>query len=441
MACFWGVVGHTLGGEHCADDGSRSDTEGFAISKVSWMTGLYEPGSMLSADLCNPWYLYTTALHWAVMTTTSIGYGDIVPMRVGEYWASMLCMLFGGIMWAAVIGGICAVIARCDPIQESYEQNVDLVSSMMSNCGMPRAAQTAFRTFLREAKRRHNAERFCLLAQRFSPTLREELLVQVCGLGHAKLPYLRRVSRRCLMHLAERMERGFFVQRDIVSVANDVLCVVDRGTVARSGQILGRGGAFHADFIVENPQLRNRDDAVAVSYSLILTLHRDQFFEAIEGQLSLLEAVKRASLRYALSRCVQLCVQEHKRSSGATPLSLIDAFDRLPVAACKYSYAKPARSSAHFAQDAMRSHGGEAMPIFALGERRALTPKGVLAALSEGGAAAGDEVRSLASLHGLGERLDALQSQIGSAVAEVRELRMALVPQVVVASPSGKVRL
>ena len=45
------------------------------------------------------------------MSITSIGYGDISPQRSVEYVVCIFGMLFGGILWAYIIGTICGVVS------------------------------------------------------------------------------------------------------------------------------------------------------------------------------------------------------------------------------------------------------------------------------------------------------------------------------------------
>ena len=60
---------------------------------------------------------YVAALYWAIMTITSIGYGDISAPQGNSYeqvWCAIL-MLFGGMIWGSVIATFCGVIANLDP--------------------------------------------------------------------------------------------------------------------------------------------------------------------------------------------------------------------------------------------------------------------------------------------------------------------------------------
>jgi potassium voltage-gated channel Eag-related subfamily H protein 7 len=80
------------------------------------------------------WYhtdVYIACLHWAMMTITSIGYGDIVPTNPFEYTACVLFMLLAGVSWAQIIGKICGIAAKCDPVEAAFYQRSDDINSLM----------------------------------------------------------------------------------------------------------------------------------------------------------------------------------------------------------------------------------------------------------------------------------------------------------------------
>lgn len=345
MGCFWGFVGYALGAELCDARGGRVYFYGdeIPLSQVSWMTFLYTEAKNSPDDPCKPWHVYTASLHWAVMTVTSIGYGDIVPMRNEEYWACVVCMIFGGVVWAAIIGETCAAIAIGDPVQEQFEANTDLLNVMMVGCDLQADTKATFREYLREARSFDTVSHFRQLAQQFCPLLRGKLLVQVNSQWTQKVPYLARASERCIMHLADELEMRFFSRRELLDIGSACLCVADRGTIAFGGQIILPGGVFHLDFIVENPALRRLKEAVALTYSLIMALHRDKFFDIIKGQPEVWRDARRASLLYAMTRCIHLCVNEFRKENGIEGSekhpSFVDTFDSLHIAQCQYSYA------------------------------------------------------------------------------------------------------
>ena len=65
-------------------------------------------------NMCEPFAVYIWSLHWSIMTITSIGYGDFSPQRKAEYVVCIICMFLGGIMWAYVIGNVCATMGAVD---------------------------------------------------------------------------------------------------------------------------------------------------------------------------------------------------------------------------------------------------------------------------------------------------------------------------------------
>lgn len=59
--------------------------------------------------------LYVTSMYWAIMTITSIGYGDVVPVLWSEQLVSTVVMLLGSVLWGQVIATFCGVVATFNP--------------------------------------------------------------------------------------------------------------------------------------------------------------------------------------------------------------------------------------------------------------------------------------------------------------------------------------
>ena len=57
---------------------------------------------------------YVTALYWSVMTLTTIGYGDVAPVTLGEQCLCIFAMLLGGSIYAYVIGAVCGIVSSMD---------------------------------------------------------------------------------------------------------------------------------------------------------------------------------------------------------------------------------------------------------------------------------------------------------------------------------------
>jgi len=331
LACVWGMAGIYFGEELCDSDGNQIffDDE-IPLQGVSWYTTLFLGGKHSPDDPCVAWHVYVASLHWSVMTITSIGYGDIVPMRNEEYLCCVLCMLTGGVLWAWIIGSTCGIIANIDPAEGEFEANTDLLNVMMREAGVEEDRRRNYREYLREAKVYTTMGRFRSVAQRFSPQLKGELLLNVSSQWTKKVWYLKHAPERLVMDLCDVLEINFFSKREPLQELFEYLCVVERGTVCSAGIILTPGSTFNVDIIISDQTLRKNQRTLSLTYSLVLALHRDKFFECVSKYPVTERKVARAAMKIALSRCIVLCAEKMRHTEfsfeRAEWPSLLDVF-------------------------------------------------------------------------------------------------------------------
>lgn len=342
MACAWGLTGLSFGKELCDATGQRLyfDEGEVALQDRSWMVYLFTDGKTSPDNPCNPWHVYTTALYWSVMTITSIGYGDIYPVRNEEYMVCILCMLLGGVLWAYIIGSLCGVMANGDPVESDFESNMDLLNAMLRDARVPVPSRRDYREYLREAKVYDANRHFRNIASTFSPLLKGKLLMHVTSVAQSKkaIFYLRDAPETCLMELVDAMGTFFFSRRETLVSLSNLLCVLERGTVVRAGRICSPGSAFNLDFIVARPRLRKREHTVALTYSLVNGLAREPFFDIVNKYPSVAKVVVKAGHKLAFIRTALLCAQKHHENSekstaekGKTSMSFMQCFQTLQL--------------------------------------------------------------------------------------------------------------
>ena len=156
LACLWGLSGLSLVEFECFS-GTGEEEEMIRPQEfqgVSWVSTVFSDGGKGPPDNpCNPAHVYAASLHWSVMTITSIGYGDIVPMRFEEYIVCIIGMLMGGVTWAYIIGEFCGVVANMDPFKTEFQNTMDALNFMFQEHYPPvsNSLQRSIRGFFREA--------------------------------------------------------------------------------------------------------------------------------------------------------------------------------------------------------------------------------------------------------------------------------------------------
>jgi len=74
---------------------------------------------------------YIAALYWAMTTTTTVGYGDIVPRTTAERWCVMLAMIVSGAFYGYVIGSTVSLIHQANLNQEGYAEKMENVHAWL----------------------------------------------------------------------------------------------------------------------------------------------------------------------------------------------------------------------------------------------------------------------------------------------------------------------
>merc|ERR1719359_141064 len=134
----------------------------------SWIT-VYKWGP---DSPCVHFDVYLAALHFSVMTITSIGYGDITPTRKEEYILCILCQLLGGLTWAYVIGSICGIIANSNPMRVAFEQSMDALNAMLTEQHVDNVLRWQLREYLREQRYHQFLLSSRSISNQFSPELK-----------------------------------------------------------------------------------------------------------------------------------------------------------------------------------------------------------------------------------------------------------------------------
>jgi potassium voltage-gated channel Eag-related subfamily H protein 7 len=87
--------------------------EGDPLTTNKWRYNLY------CGCTCDKSMLYVAALYWSVMTITTIGYGDVTPVNLGEMAFMVIGMMLGAALFSFVVGTCCSLIEGLDKVRRS----------------------------------------------------------------------------------------------------------------------------------------------------------------------------------------------------------------------------------------------------------------------------------------------------------------------------------
>ena len=110
------------------------------------------------------------------------GVGSIVPENLLEYIVFFLCILFGSVAWAGVVGTICAVLTAADPAALEYSRKMDLLNYFLNDMNIRSDLRERAREYLRNKRELYKtAEYNEFLQNTLSPTLRDEVVAEISG--------------------------------------------------------------------------------------------------------------------------------------------------------------------------------------------------------------------------------------------------------------------
>ena len=68
---------------------------------------------------------YNAAIYWAMVTITTIGYGDVVPKTNPERMFVTFAMLIGAGAYGYMVGSICGLLSNMSSIDQQLHAKID----------------------------------------------------------------------------------------------------------------------------------------------------------------------------------------------------------------------------------------------------------------------------------------------------------------------------
>mmetsp|Transcript_49418 Transcript_49418/g.124457 ORF Transcript_49418/g.124457 Transcript_49418/m.124457 type:complete len:684 (-) Transcript_49418:116-2167(-) len=286
MACLWGHLGQMP---------SRN---------VTWLTALRESKGGPDELYDGPLQVYSLALYWAIITLTSVGYGDITPQTVIEYWAATLCTSVMAGIWAYVIGAVCGIVSTMEPHEMTFKQTMDDLNWLMSSREMPHEMCLKLRRYFHETREMNRRRAEMQITEQMSPMLQGEFALFSHQKWIEKVWYLRNMPHDIIVFMSRNLKMAVYSPNEEV-FSDRTLFIVRRGICALSGKILVTGDIWGEDMLLSNDFLRSKNQARSLSYLSVLMLHVEDMVDIVANFPEARARLRWSQVQIAIVRGIQ----------------------------------------------------------------------------------------------------------------------------------------
>mgnify|MGYP002632495033 CR=1 FL=1 len=270
MACAWGMQGALV------DNKMDSWLGHFELC------GEYPVpnGTVVMCD--SPSELYVTCLYWAIMTITSVGYGDFYATNTSERIVATVLITIGSVFWGFVLVSLIGVMGTLNPAVMSFRFKMDDLNRFMEDSHLPYEMRRRLREYFHQTRHLQLAEANRDLLCMMSPALQGEVALRCNARWLLRVPYLKDVQQRSFMvHLALLLTPIVFAPNELITPG--FLYIMHRGVVLVSGRICTAGDVWGEDMILSAPELQRRSIALAMTYVEVYCIARTEFMQTAES--------------------------------------------------------------------------------------------------------------------------------------------------------------
>jgi len=302
QSCLWGLIPQVTGDAY------------------TWIDALQEKHGDTPLT---PWDKYVAGLYFSIMTVTSIGYGEMLPVTSTERAVCSILMLSSSIVWCYVMGQACSIAATMDPAAIEFKANMDSLNVFMRERGLPKSLKVELRTFFHNSRKLQQAAQEANLISMMSPLMQATVALQANQAWLNRIWFLRveyyagaaeRAHSSFVAAIAQKLTPSAHVTQE--RVAGGLLCIVNRGLAIKRYRMFSSGKCWGEDMILDRLELIDYSEAVAMTYLEVYTLDRPALDAVCRMFPDCGKRIRAASRRMLIQR---LTIQTMRKYAGLPP--------------------------------------------------------------------------------------------------------------------------
>jgi len=163
---------------------------------------------VVRADLrfAEPINQYVRSLYWTITTMTTVGYGDITPIRNAEYLVAALVMLMGASLYAFLIGSVASLLSSLNAAKSTHRERMRAVTQYLHNRRIPSELNSRVRNYYEYLWARYQGIKEGALLEDLPSSLRLEIMGHLAGDVLVTVPLFKYSSRPLMDRLLMSLE-------------------------------------------------------------------------------------------------------------------------------------------------------------------------------------------------------------------------------------------